>query len=45
MDGGFDDAVGAIGREVVGVLDAAERVAVSYQLGCVDLASEIMEAQ
>jgi hypothetical protein len=28
MDSGFDDAVGAIGEEGVGVLYAAERVAV-----------------
>ncbi len=38
MDGGFDDAVGAIGKEVVGFLDAAERVAAGYQVGSVDLA-------
>ncbi len=37
MDGGFDDAVGADGEEGVGFLDAAEWVAVGYQMGCVDL--------
>ena len=38
MDGGFDDAVGAVGKEGVGVLDSAERVAVGYQMGGVNLA-------
>ena len=38
MDGGFDDAVGADGEEGVGFLDAAERVAVGYQMGRVNLA-------
>lgn len=37
MDGGFDDAVGADGEEGVGFLDAAEWVAVGYQMGCVNL--------
>ena len=37
MDGGFDDAVGAVGEEVVSVLDAAERVAMCYQVGSVYL--------
>lgn len=36
MDGGFDDVVGAVGEEGVGFLDAAERVAVGYQMGCVN---------
>lgn len=38
MDGGFDDVVGAVGKEGVGVLDSAERVAVGYQMGGVNLA-------
>lgn len=38
VDGGFDDVVGAGGEDGVGVLDAAERVAVGYQMGGVDLA-------
>ena len=38
MDGGFDDAVGAAGEEVVGFLDAAEKVAVGYQMGGVNFA-------
>lgn len=38
MDGGFDDAVGAVGKEGVGVPDAADWVAVCYQMGCVDFA-------
>ncbi len=38
MDSGFDDAVGTVGEEVVGVPDAAERVAVGYQMGGIDLA-------
>lgn len=33
IDSGFDDAVGAVGEEVVGVPDAAERVVVGYQMG------------
>ena len=37
MDGGFDDAVGADGEESVGFLDAAEWVAVGYQMGSVNL--------
>ena len=37
MDGGFDDVVGAGGEEGVGFLDAAERVAVGYQMGGVNL--------
>ena len=36
MDGGFDDAVSAGGEQVVGFLDSAERVAVCYQMGCVN---------
>ena len=36
MDGGFDDVVGATGEDGVGILDAAERVAVGYQMGCVN---------
>lgn len=36
MDGGFDDVVGAVGEEGVGFLDAAERVAVCYKMGCVN---------
>jgi hypothetical protein len=38
MDGGFDDAISAVGEEVIGILNAAERVAVGYQVGSVDLA-------
>lgn len=38
MDGGFDDAVGAVGEQGVGVLDAAERVAVGYQVRRIYLA-------
>lgn len=38
MDGGFDDVVGAVGEEGVGFLNAAEREAVGYQMGCVDFA-------
>lgn len=38
VDGGFDDAVGAVGEEGVGVLYAAERVAVGNQMGGVDFA-------
>lgn len=38
IDSGFDDAVGAVGEEVVGVPDASERVAVGYQMGGIDLA-------
>ena len=38
MDGGFDDAVGAVGEEGVGVLYAAERVAVGNQMGSVNFA-------
>ncbi len=38
MDGGFDDAVGTVGEEVVGFLNAAERVAMGYQMGRVNLA-------
>lgn len=38
MDGGFDDAVAAVGEEVVGFLDAVEGVAMGYQVGCVNLA-------
>ena len=38
MDGGFDDAVVAVGEEVVGFLDAAEWVAMGNQIGCVNLA-------
>ena len=38
MDGGFDDVVSAVGKEVVGFPDAAERVAVGYQMGSVNLA-------
>lgn len=34
---GFDDAVGSVGKEGVGVLDAAEWVAVGYQMCGVDL--------
>lgn len=37
MDGGFDDAVGAVGEEGVCFLDAAEWVAVGYQVCCVNL--------
>lgn len=36
MDGGFDDAVGAVGEEGVSFLYAAERVAVGYQVGGVN---------
>lgn len=36
MDGGFDDAVGTVGEEGVGFLNAAERVAVCYKMGCVN---------
>ena len=36
MDGGFDDVVGAGGEEGVGFLNAAERVAVGYQMGGVN---------
>ena len=36
MDGSFDDVVGAGGEEGVGFLDAAKRVAVGYQMGCVN---------
>lgn len=38
MDGGFDDAVSAVGEEGVCFLDAAEREAVGYQVGGVDFA-------
>ena len=38
MDGGFDDVVGAVGKEGVGFLNAAKRVAVGYQMGRVNLA-------
>ena len=38
MDGSFDDVVGATGEQVVGFLDAAEREAVGYQMGGVNLA-------
>lgn len=38
IDGGFYDAVGAVCEEVVGFLDAAEREAMGYQMGCVDFA-------
>lgn len=38
MDGSFDDAVGAVGEEGVGFLNAAEREAVGYQMGGVNLA-------
>ena len=37
IDGGFDDVVGAVGEEGVGFLDAAEWVAVGYQVCCVNL--------
>lgn len=37
IDGGFDDAVGAVGEEGVGVLNAAERVSAGYQMGGVNL--------
>ena len=36
MDGGFDDAVGTVGEEVVGFLNAAELEAVGYQMGGVN---------
>lgn len=36
MDGGFDDAVGAVCEEGVGFLNAAEGVAVGYQVGGVN---------
>ena len=36
MDGSFDDVVGAIGKQVVGFQEAAERVAMGNQMGCVD---------
>ena len=38
MDGGFDDVVGSVGEEVIGFLYLAEREAVGYQMGCVNLA-------
>ena len=38
MYGGFDDAIGAAGEEVVGFPDAAKRVTVGYQVGGVNLA-------
>ena len=38
MDGGFDDVVGAGGEDGVGFLNAAEREAVGYQMGGVNLA-------
>ena len=37
-DSRFDDAVGAVGKQIVGCLYAAERVAVRYQMGRVNLA-------
>lgn len=36
MDGGFDDVVSAVGEKIVGFLNAAERVAVGYQMGGVN---------
>lgn len=36
MDGSFDDVVGAVGEEGVGVLNAAQGKAVGYQVGCVN---------
>ena len=36
MDGGFDDAVGAVGEQGVGFLNAAEGVTVGYQMGGVN---------
>ena len=38
MDGGFDDVVGTDGEEGVGFLNAAEREAVCYKMGGVNLA-------
>lgn len=38
MDGGFNDVVGAVGEEDIGVLNVAEGVAVCYQVGSVNLA-------
>ena len=38
MDGGFNNAVGAVGEEGVCFLDMAERIAMGYQVGGVNFA-------
>lgn len=37
MDSGFDDTIGAVGEKGVGVLDAAERIEMGYQMSGIDL--------